>query len=250
MLGCTRRSLKKKATKGVDSTSEREFWLPKQGRQGTGVKNIQQDSEPPSEKRQPGRDRYLRSEFQVPKEPSDLLRGFRRQVVEVPPESKKPRQRALQDFAFLDGEVASEGERDCAPRSTNELRTVCHMAPSPRRVFGAACAIGGKGTTPKSTAHTRAFHVGAGRYSSALQKRRCGFVPCGIVRHVSAPDGPATDVRERRHRSVKPFEKVVATESGSYDETVTLDGTVSTVLSGLLKRQANQMPKKHEPHYR
>ena len=46
---------------------------------------------------------------------------------------------------------------------------------------------------------------------------------------------------------VSPFEKVVATESGYHDKTVTLDGTVCTALERLVKRHANRMQKTEEP---
>ena len=46
---------------------------------------------------------------------------------------------------------------------------------------------------------------------------------------------------------VNPFEKDVATMSGYYDETVTLDGIVCTALGRLLKRQANHTLKPKAP---
>ena len=47
---------------------------------------------------------------------------------------------------------------------------------------------------------------------------------------------------------VSPFEKEVATKSGYYDETVTLDGTVCTAPGRLQKKQTNRMPKTKELH--
>ena len=94
------------------------------------------------------------------------------------------------------------------------------------------------GTTSKSIADARAVHVGAGGFSSALQKHRSGTKPCGAVRHIPSTHTLlpmyAKDVIEVESSIQVPHHVLImssfvkrdlVTKSGYYDETVTLDGT-------------------------
>ena len=75
---------------------------------------------------------------------SDQVLGSRRQMVEAARDAKSNKKALCDwaDFAYLDGDGASEGKKLLALHSTRRLQRVCHRASSPRAFPLQQCASG------------------------------------------------------------------------------------------------------------
>ena len=147
------------------------------------------------------------------------------------------------------------------PLQTGPRRT-CQRAPSPRRVFGAPCAAGGKRHHVRVDCPCWSCSCGSWRFFFCISKAPVWLctswffffsprtrAPTGSLRMLrlassvperSMPGSPPRADRESFSR------EGFATKNGDYDETVTSDGAVCPVVGRLLKRQADHMLKSKE----